>query len=452
MKKIWPWLLLLLLLMIFCVWSKKDSMHLSHTNKTTAISQNNTQMNNQSIEFMLTKKGNKATLNGNFTNTQQQQMLSDAFHSASNKLTIENTSTNKTLVGNDVIIFTKKILPHFIAHYTEGSIQYNNQTLQIDGTVDSYEAQHKMQELLNTTTIATQDNSNVLIKKPIEFSISKNLDTVKFSGIFHDTMQIEKIRSKLPQNIIANPTKDSSRTDNGVLFATEQILPAFNSKYTHGKIVCRNGTLTVSGMVNSNEDLSFMQQLLSKANIPVVNQTTVDMNAVAKRKAEEAKRLEIEKQKAQAEAQRQAALAQAEALAKQKAEEEAKRLEAEKEKVVKEKIAHLLQIENIEFEKAKGVLTSKGEETVDKLASILKQYPNIKAEIAGHTDSDGSAIFNQKLSQDRVDTVKRRLIEKGINAGRLIAKGYGETKPLVPNTTDENKQKNRRVEINILGE
>ena len=86
------------------------------------------------------------------------------------------------------------------------------------------------------------------------------------------------------------------------------------------------------------------------------------------------------------------------------------------------------------------------------MAHILKQYPNIKIEIAGHTDSDGSESFNQKLSQSRVETVKGRLISRGVNANRLTAKGYGETKPLVPNTTDENKQKNRRVEIIILGE
>ncbi len=82
----------------------------------------------------------------------------------------------------------------------------------------------------------------------------------------------------------------------------------------------------------------------------------------------------------------------------------------------------------------------------------MREYTTIRIEIAGHTDSDGSEAYNLKLSQSRVDTVKKELISKHIEASRLVAKGYGETKPLVPNTTRANKARNRRVEINILGE
>jgi len=132
--------------------------------------------------------------------------------------------------------------------------------------------------------------------------------------------------------------------------------------------------------------------------------------------------------------------------------EEARKAEALKLLQEKEKIRKILNIEKIEFVVSKGSLTPKGKSTVDKLVNILKQYPDINIEIAGHTDSDGSVAFNQKLSQERVDTVKSRLIAKGISAKRLTAKGYGESKPLVPNTSKANKQKNRRVEINIQGE
>jgi len=457
MKKIWPWLLLLLLLIIFCVWSKKDSIQLNSTNKIHSVTTPHMTQDSHTIEFILVQNTKGNTLNGKFANTQQQNRLSKICTTASSPLTIENTSTNNTLVGDEVMELTEKILPHFLAHYSQGSIRYNNQLLKVSGIVDSYQAQHEMQRLLNTSTLASQDNSSVLVTKPIEFFITKDAKIMHCTGTFNDKKQINKIDAKLPSYASKSFTQAPHRVDHGAIAITEQILPDFSSRYSQGKIVYQDEVLTVSGMVETDEDLMYMKQLLSNAKIPIVNKTTLDLDAMAKRKAqEEAKLAQIQAdKKAQEEA-----LAQAAALAKQKAEAEALRLEQTKfaaqaehtVQTVKEEIVHLLQIENIEFETAKGTLTSKGKETVDKLADILKQYPNIKAEIAGHTDSDGSAEFNQKLSQSRVETVKGRLIARGVNAGRLTAKGYGETKPLVPNTTDENKQKNRRVEINILGE
>ena len=72
----------------------------------------------------------------------------------------------------------------------------------------------------------------------------------------------------------------------------------------------------------------------------------------------------------------------------------------------------------------------------------------MKLEISGHTDNTGSKAHNLKLSQGRADAVKTMLVSKyGIDAKRLTAKGYGDTKPVVPNTSDANKAKNRRVEL-----
>jgi len=498
MKKIWPWLLLLLLLIIFCVWSKKDDIYLNKINQMRVASTTKTIQDTPTIEFVIiqTRKGN--TLNGKFTNVQQQNVLSGTCDVASSPLTIENTSTNKTLVGDKVLELTNIILPHFLAHYKEGSIRYSDDTLKIDGVADSYQSQREMQRLLNASTIHTQDNSSVVVVKPIEFFITKDEKNIRFEGTFNDKKQIHSINTTLPPSTSKKLTLAPHRVDNGVIAVTKKILPDFLSRYTQGKIVYQDKILTISGMVSTNEDLTHMEQLLSGTEISTINKTTLDLEAIARRKAKEAElakialeqkiqeekkrqeeaqkkaealRLEKERlaqiaseKKAQEEAQKKAALAQAEAEAKrqeaEKKKAEALRLKQAKlaaqaqhaKQVAKEKIIHLLQIENIEFETAKGALTKKGKETVDKLALILKQYPKIKTEIAGHTDSDGSAEFNQKLSQSRVETVKGRLIARGVNPGRLTAKGYGETKPLVPNTTDENKQKNRRVEIIILGE
>jgi outer membrane protein OmpA-like peptidoglycan-associated protein len=82
--------------------------------------------------------------------------------------------------------------------------------------------------------------------------------------------------------------------------------------------------------------------------------------------------------------------------------------------------------------------------------NILNKNPEIKIEINGHTDDVGTDVSNQVLSQDRAQSVVTYLQSKGISAGRLSAKGYGESKPDVPNNSDENRAFNRRVEFKIL--
>jgi len=81
---------------------------------------------------------------------------------------------------------------------------------------------------------------------------------------------------------------------------------------------------------------------------------------------------------------------------------------------------------------------------------LLQEYPDLKVEIQGHTDSVGPADYNLRLSQRRAEAVKRYLVEHGISPDRLVAKGYGETHPVAPNDTEENRQKNRRVEFKVL--
>jgi outer membrane protein OmpA-like peptidoglycan-associated protein len=80
----------------------------------------------------------------------------------------------------------------------------------------------------------------------------------------------------------------------------------------------------------------------------------------------------------------------------------------------------------------------------------MQQNPGIKIEIGGHTDDKGSDDYNLTLSEGRAQSVKDYLIEKGIAADRMTAKGYGETEPISSNATDQGRAENRRVEFTIL--
>jgi outer membrane protein OmpA-like peptidoglycan-associated protein len=87
---------------------------------------------------------------------------------------------------------------------------------------------------------------------------------------------------------------------------------------------------------------------------------------------------------------------------------------------------------------------------LDKLLEIMLQKPAMKIEIGGHTDSDGDAVSNQLLSQQRADAVRDYLISRGVTASRITSRGFGETKPVADNGTAEGRQRNRRTEVSIL--
>ena len=104
---------------------------------------------------------------------------------------------------------------------------------------------------------------------------------------------------------------------------------------------------------------------------------------------------------------------------------------------------------NIQFEFGSAALTGDSEEGVAMLAAFLERHPDLVVELAGHTDNVGSDAYNLKLSQERAEVVRQALIAKGIDEGRLTAKGYGSTKPIQPNDSEEHRALNRRTELII---
>jgi outer membrane protein OmpA-like peptidoglycan-associated protein len=101
----------------------------------------------------------------------------------------------------------------------------------------------------------------------------------------------------------------------------------------------------------------------------------------------------------------------------------------------------------VHFEFNKSILTPDSKTILDKVAASLIERPDVKVEIAGHTDSKGSDAYNLKLSDRRSAAVREYLISKGVMAENLTSKGYGESQPIADNKTDEGRAKNRRVEL-----
>jgi len=114
------------------------------------------------------------------------------------------------------------------------------------------------------------------------------------------------------------------------------------------------------------------------------------------------------------------------------------------------KVGSKIALNNVWFVQSKPVLLTTSYDELDSLVQILKDYPTIKIEISGHTDNVGNPKLNQKLSEDRVEAIKKYLIDKGISASRLTGKGYGSTRPIASNAKEETRRLNRRVEFTIV--
>lgn len=101
------------------------------------------------------------------------------------------------------------------------------------------------------------------------------------------------------------------------------------------------------------------------------------------------------------------------------------------------------------FDTNSATLQPSSYEQLNNIAAILKAYPNAKIKLGGYTDNTGDADANRKLSQERADSVMAELTRRGIDPSRLSAVGYGEENPVADNSTEEGRQKNRRISIRV---
>jgi len=101
----------------------------------------------------------------------------------------------------------------------------------------------------------------------------------------------------------------------------------------------------------------------------------------------------------------------------------------------------------IQFDTGKATIQPSSENVLAEIVKLLQQNPDLKLRVEGHTDNQGNAAANQTLSDKRAQAVVVWLTGKGIPAGRLTAKGFGATKPVADNSTEDGRAKNRRVEL-----
>ncbi|MBV8876645.1 MAG: OmpA family protein [Gammaproteobacteria bacterium] len=101
------------------------------------------------------------------------------------------------------------------------------------------------------------------------------------------------------------------------------------------------------------------------------------------------------------------------------------------------------------FDTGKATLQSASQEQLTNIAAILKAYPQVKIRIAGYTDDTGEPTANLRLSEERANNVMDELVKLGIDPARMSARGYGREHPVADNSTEEGRQKNRRISLRV---
>ena len=105
---------------------------------------------------------------------------------------------------------------------------------------------------------------------------------------------------------------------------------------------------------------------------------------------------------------------------------------------------------DVMFSTGSAVIKGGAQDELDRVAKVLNRFPETSVQIAGYTDSTGSAELNQKLSEKRADAVRTALVARHVNQARLSTVGYGENKPVADNDTEAGRMMNRRVTITII--
>jgi len=405
----------------------------------------------QPVDFVILLTPGGARLSGHFADLGQIHALQAAFDQAG--VAYENGELVKdpTREGNDVIEAAAHVLAPFLSVCQKGRMQYADGTLELSGIVPNAEAKQLIDSALksqagpvhyiNAVTVAppaanaastasegeaalaepsaqaTTEEKNTQAPsdtaEPIAFVIEKAGPNFRLEGVFGSIEQIAALQTSLTDEGVlyenGSLRQDEGREGDRVIGLVQMILPHFIHRYLHGKIVYDQGKLVVEGDVPTEADRNTMERLLAAnaAGIPYLNRTEVAQVPT---------------------------------------------LSDEERKTFLDEVAAILDAAHITFESGSTRLTPEGKATVEKIGQVLLAHPSVRVEIAGHTDSDGDDEANLALSQARVEQVRKALSRQGVDPWRMRARGYGESHPIAPNDTAENKAKNRRVEFIIIGE
>ena len=443
MRNIWIPLSLLLLLLFTCTWRYGDSF-------------------GQPLHYTITQKTDRYYLEGVLHSQEAINRLKTKFAGHGAILDTKKAKTNALLEPRGSLVLVEKIIPAFVSYYHKGNIRYQDTHLVLSGNVENEVQQRETESLLVQRKIPVKNRTMVVKLPEISFMITQQKGRhYVLEGDFSSVVQKSQLitlfqAQKCTLKVVSEEINPQLKNRDKIIGKLEAFIPFFFSKIYDGKIIYQKGKLSIDGKVMHKKEIEHVETYLSKIAIETQNSLVLNIRAIKGKKAKrKAKKLlkALQKQRAKKEEIKRAQQEVSKDIVAMMDARRGKETKSLSDNTnVRKNLRTLFETEIIKFNTAQTTLTPLGLGTVSKITVILKAYPTVKIEIAGHTDSDGDDAFNMLLSQGRVNNVKRALMKEGIVKERIQAVGYGETEPLLPNTNSKNKQKNRRVEIIVIGE
>lgn len=271
-------------------------------------------------------------------------------------------------------------------------------------------------------------------KKPFQLKLVKKNGVIELNGLFKDDQEVTKVTDILGINRNGEIKIDKEVTTNlELLKKVAIIIPTIKDFFLeNSELTIIENNITLKGEVKDTNYKNILDSLAQKMNLKI--ETNI---AVIKPEP-------INEQPIMAE-QTPTKVAETPKV------QTIKPVIIDK-KAIQQKINETIAKNKITFERRSSNVTNSSYETIVQVSKILTEYPSIKIEVAGHTDSRGEAALNKQISQDRALSVREILIKLGINENRITAVGYGEEFPIAKDDKDGLSEINRRVEFNILGE
>jgi K(+)-stimulated pyrophosphate-energized sodium pump len=107
------------------------------------------------------------------------------------------------------------------------------------------------------------------------------------------------------------------------------------------------------------------------------------------------------------------------------------------------------EFDRLNFATSSATILPESQEQLGNIAAILDAYPNVTVKIGGYTDNSGDRAANKRLSQQRAQSVRRALVDKGIAPSRMVAEGYGDAHPVADNASEDGRARNRRIAVRV---
>ncbi|CAM3486554.1 OmpA family protein [Arcobacter aquimarinus] len=275
--------------------------------------------------------------------------------------------------------------------------------------------------------------------KFLELVLEKKSGVVVMSGVFPKQNDAHKIADLLDVNREGDyKYEENIIIDEHLITELTNLITPFKDFFSDdSKIVVSNNEVILKGELKDANYKELLNTIISRMNIDIKNELSDEI------KAEEVIVLNNEEEKVEEKIETPVV----EEVVESKVVDIKSQIEE-----LQSKINNILLEKKITFERRSTELTADSKSVVEDISKILKEYPTLNFEIAGHTDSRGNDDLNKKISQDRANSVKNLLISFGIDENRIKAVGYGEEFPIAKDDENGLSETNRRVEFNILGE